>query len=245
MLSANRSISRAIGLAAILLFSGGLAGASGARAIGGTCQAGSPAGTTTPFILDLRTGTTIGSLPSQITFIRGYGTSSWKRPALRIDVKPPCTQINIVVEYEGTPTGWTVDIGDLPTDNGGGGGTMPDDSGTPTCNDAEVQVYQLKLSVFSNEVPTCTATSLVTLATANLSLKNSALKFVVRNGFVSWGNPYTQTASPRLFSIPDPNFPEPLSSLGNSVYVSFNSVIGPASPARVGTGARRVTITLQ
>ncbi|HEY2736968.1 MAG TPA: hypothetical protein VGK45_01115, partial [Thermoanaerobaculia bacterium] len=78
------------------------------------------------------------------------------------------------------------------------------------------------------------------LAVAHLALTDSAMKFVVKDQFVSWGNPYTYVQAPaskNLFSFTDPADPR-------TVYLGINRVV-LATGGRTGYGARRVLITFK
>lgn len=200
-----------------------------------------PAASTTAFVLDLKTGFagTFGSqgvtgpMPAWVSYhtppVALTGAhAGWNRTALKINLAGYC-KANIVVEYEGQPSDWTVDIGDSPTNDGYGG-----DAGT-TVNEAEVQVVNNSLGLYSREQPT----GPVLLETDTFNLKDGALKFVVSNGALTWGQPSKARVDSNLFAIPDTT-----STDGSSIYAAFNSVVSQRAD-RVGHGARRVMITLQ
>jgi hypothetical protein len=158
-------------------------------------------------------------------------SAGWKQAALKVVVPAGCTQINVTVQYEGLPCGWTVDLGDSPTDNGYGG-----DSGS-TPHNAELQILNENLAVYNGSG---NAALVDNLAGANLALTNAALNFVVKDQFVSWGNPYTYLSTPNnkmLYSFSDPAGPR-------TVYLGLNRVI-QATGGRTGYGARRVLVTFQ
>jgi hypothetical protein len=192
------------------------------------------------FYLDLKTCTTAGlagvsfvspCLPAAVT-TACPAAAGWKQAVLKVAIPASCTQANTMVEYEGLPSGWTVDLGDSPTNDGFAG-----DAGT-TDHDAELWILNENLSVAAGgAVPD-------TLATAHLALTDSALKLVVKNQFVSWGNPYTFLQEPiakNLFAIPDTTVP---AADQRAVYLGLNRVIfGPG--ARTGCGARRVLVTFK
>jgi hypothetical protein len=191
-----------------------------------------------PFYLDLKSGVTATN--PQISFklpaaaVTAAGCAGWKKAVLKINLAG-CTQANVVVEYEGLPSGWTVNLGDSPTNDGYAG-----DAGT-TKNNAELWVLHEQLSIAnaSND-PNAIDNPLLR---QDLSLINSALKFVVKNQFVSWGQPYGVLAMPatkRLFAVPDTAVPAEASY----VYLGLNQVITGRAD-RQGCGARRVLITLQ
>ncbi|HEX3529692.1 MAG TPA: hypothetical protein VH988_21755 [Thermoanaerobaculia bacterium] len=158
--------------------------------------------------------------------------AGWKQAALKIVVPAGCTQANVVVEYEGLPCGWTVDLGDSPTDNGFGG-----DSGS-TPHNAELQIVDENLSLIDGSGNAALIDN--PLAVAHLALTDSAMKFVVKDQFVSWGNPYTYVQAPaskNLFSFTDPVDPR-------TVYLGLNRVV-LATGGRTGYGARRVLVTFK
>lgn len=164
---------------------------------------------------------------------------NWRMAALEISLPADCTQANVVVEYEGLPKGWTLNLGDSPTNNGDAG----DAPGTPD-REAEIWVLNEDLALApANELAPALAID-NPLVRQNLALTDAALKFVVKNQFVSWGQPsgLLQTpATKNLFAIPDPDAP---AARKRSVYLGLNRVIsGPA--ARKGCGARRVLISFQ
>jgi hypothetical protein len=200
--------------------------------------------------LDLKTGTAYSTLGSNVSFLTfsgvvpgtpapvpAAGCSGWKMAALKIAIPGApnaCTQANIVVEYEGTPKGWSVNLGDSPTNDGFAG-----DGGT-TDHDAELWVLDEDLSLASASSGPIDSP----LAVQHLSLTDSSLKFVVKNQFVSWGQPYTlvqQPATKNLFTIPDTTVP---AADQRAIYLGLNRVITGLS-SRTGCGARRVMITFQ
>lgn len=201
-----------------------------------------PASSTPAFVMDMKTGFagTFGSngvggpIPSWVSFKTpltplASPNQGWNRAALKIDMKGYC-KANIVVEYEGDPTLWTVDIGDSPTNDGYAG-----DAGS-TDNCAEVQIVNNSMAIYSKAIAPGNAPL---LGTDTFSLKDGAVKFVVSNGALTWGQPYKSMIDPNLFSIPDSTGKD-----ASFIYASFNSVISQRLD-RVGHGARRVTITLQ
>lgn len=195
--------------------------------------------------MDLKTGRQTGALPSGTVLEQDLSKS---QAVVQLDLNPgaparKCTQANIVVEYEGTPTGWTVNIGDSRTNNGFGGGSGP--SGI-AC--AEVQVrnspFPAGPTSLLNAYEDCrTATPLsLSPSVSPLTLTDGALKFVVRDNYLSVGQPFANSAGTgKSFHIPDTAFPAPD---GSKIYAAFNRVIsGPGD--RVGTGVRRIMITMQ
>lgn len=191
---------------------------------------------------DLKTGQQIGSLVQGSFIMPGTQITGLPSQAVvQLDFKPnkpgiECKQANIVVEYEGTPSGWTVDIGDSITNNGWGGG-----SGSPGKACAEVQVLNSIVTHYRD----CKGSAVLPLAPAlvpnPLSLQDGALKFVVKNDYVSVGQPFAKsTGTGKSFHIPDVGLPDPD---GSKIFAAFNRVI--SDPNRKGTGVRRVMITME
>jgi len=209
---------------------------------GGThvaCALESPPSTSTaPLILDLKEGSpwTTAPLPSWASFKTpltafpaGSAHEGWTWGSLKIDMTGYC-KANFVVEYEGQPSGWTVDIGDSPTNNGYGG-----DAGT-TVNSAELQLLNNTMTAYSRAL---SPGVVIPLGSRTFDLQYGAVKFSVSNGALSSGQPYSAIVDSRLFS-----FPDSIGSDSSFIYAAFNSVISPTA-GRDGHGARRVMITLQ
>lgn len=213
------------------------------------------------FVLDLKTCSTgMTSGFSGVTFQPGGScapvglpancpaspTTGWKQAALKITLPTGCTQANVTIEYEGTPCGFTADLGDSSTNDGFGGG-----GGGTTLSCAEVQVLNSPLAAgVGNPVSTlgvyssCQAGVVDNLTNASLALTNGALKLSVKNQFLSWGEPATVLQTPnvkRLFQLPDTLGP---GADGSTLYLGLNRVVsGPGG--RVGYGARRAIISFQ
>lgn len=205
------------------------------------------------YFLDLKTGgaaTTAPALPTPIAFTApgspsGSGLPSpvpntaacptaagWKQAALKIVIPAGCTQVNVDVEYEGLPSAWTVDLADSPTDNGYGG-----DSGS-TPHNAELQIVDENLSLINGSGNAALIDN--PLVTAHMALTDGVLKFVVKDQFVSWGNPYTSVQTPaskNLFSFSDTADPR-------TIYLGLNRVV-LSNSGRTGCGARRALITFK
>ena len=156
---------------------------------------------------------------------------------VQVNVPLGCSGIKVLVDYDGEPEGWTVDIGDSETNNGfaGDGGSLP-----PGQN-AEVQILDSTLSVFHAGA----APPIDEVAHAQLALQDGAIKFVVENQFLSWGNPYSYLDAHQvlnnLFFLPDPVG----AGENRTLYVALNRVIYPATgqdTARNGCGARHAII---
>ncbi len=192
-----------------------------------------------PVTVDLRTGRIFGGNPLITAINTPFDSDGdgWLESVFSINVDKGCRCANITVEYEGTPSGWTVNIGDSPTNNGFGG----DSAGSPD-SEAEAQILDQALSVYNSFNPSTDPPGTVDrMFHQELALTNGAAKFVVCDQYLSYGQPHGILWTPaikRLYALPDP-------AVGNSlIYAGFNRVIsGPGS--RTGSGARRVTISLQ
>lgn len=152
---------------------------------------------------------------------------------VRVDVPNGCSGVGITVELGDTVAGHTVNVGDSATNDGFGG----DAPGTvPAAQNAEVHVFDEVLRVYNaadnpNDVEE--------LATAHLRLTDGALKLVVEDQFVSWGQPFAALNTPdleRLFFLE--NNPD-----NRTIYVGLNRVV--ASAGRNGCGVRHALMFTQ
>jgi hypothetical protein len=160
----------------------------------------------------------------------------WKQAVVKVDLPAGCSGLTVWVEYVGKPEGWTVNIGDSETNNGFAG-----DSGSlPEGQNAEVQILDELMSVYS----AATAPPVDRLTGQHFALTDGAVKFVVKDQFVSWGQPYGELATPsvnKLFFL-GPN------NANRTVYVALNRVVAPintANNSRNGCGARHALLFTQ
>ncbi len=191
------------------------------------------------FLVNLETGQTLPAAPpSQIT-VQSIGPSAnpscsgWYSAVLRLDLRPPCSEAEIVVEYD-KPIAWTVHIADSPTSDGYGG-----DAGT-TLNHAELWLNQQILWIATNRT---NGTGDNELVQENLDLNYGALKFAVKNQHISWGPPYNVVETPglkKLYALPDTLTP----SEGYYIYLGLNRVVADF-PTRSGCGAQRALVTIE
>ncbi len=194
-------------------------------------------------IIDLRTGTytLIPPLPYGLSLPRISASANpncvgWYEAHIDINLQPgpdgKARTAYITAEYEGTPYGWTVDIGDSATDNGYGG-----NSGGPE-HAAEVQVVDQWLSVYNDPKIPGQVDNLLTKA---MALTGGSLKFEIANQTLSVGAPAEVLATPvtqTLFWIPDPL------ATGTevwSIHAAFNHVVD-AGTNRSGCGVRSAII---
>lgn len=152
---------------------------------------------------------------------------------LTINIPDGCSRAVIWTHFEGQPSGWTVNFGDSPTNNGFGG----DFGSTP--RNAELQILNDVLTVY-NAVD---APPVDPVASQHLALTDSALNFVVENQRISWSPPYSELNAPNLellFAIPDAT----PGGDGRQVYLGLNRVIDDGTN-RVGCGVRRVMVSFE
>ncbi len=154
---------------------------------------------------------------------------------LKITIPEGCTEASIWVQYQGTPTGWTINLGDSPGNNGFGGDSGEADS------EAELQILDETLGVYSNAL----VPGIVDLlAQAELRLTDGALQIVARDQYVSWGQSFSwlDTAnSGLLYALPDAGA---ATEDQNTIYLGVNRVVsGPGD--RTGCGVRRVLISFR
>jgi hypothetical protein len=195
-------------------------------------------------IINLRTGTVSGASPGvTVGPVQNQGPMStcaagnWWKGFVTVDLNPalgsgglPRTAF-FTVEYEGTPSGWGVDIGDSSTDDGYGGGDVGDPSAA-----AEVQVVGQTLAVYNFD----RGVGVENLLTQQLNLTNGSLKFGVADQTLAVGQPRTILATPvtkTLFTIPDTY----AGANQWKIYAGFNHVVKPTTN-RYGCGVRFVTI---
>ncbi len=129
--------------------------------------------------------------------------------------------------------GWTVNLGDSATNDGFAG-----DAGSHAPDNAELWILAEDLSVANGSSIAAAIDN--PLVKDHLALTDGALKFVVRNEFVSWGQPYNSVQTPaskNLFAIPG-------TGDGRTIYLGLNQVITRRADRR-GCGARRVLVTFK
>jgi len=192
------------------------------------------------YVVDLKTGTVAPPLPlSVVSFSASSCPATLKAALVSFNlVGTTCTKVVAIVEYEGKPTGWTVNFGDSPTNDGFGG-----DGGT-TDHDAELWILEQTLAVASDSFNPGVDNPILR---QDLALTDGALKLVVKDQAVSWGQPSGSLQTPlskRLFALPDNDGATAAAEKGSKVYLGLNRVITGA-PARLGCGARRALIYFQ
>jgi hypothetical protein len=176
---------------------------------------------------------------------------------IALDPSKECGCATIRIEFQDPVAAWSVNVGDSPTNNGFGG-----DAGT-TIYAAEMQILGDLLSVFTAGSPNLAAprfdgilqSSLPLLGGKHVDLEicDQVLVFDMPGGLVG-GRPIhwrLQTpASGLLYSLaPRPGHAgtEGANRKDRGIYAGFNRTVTEGDPgrsARIGTGVRRVEITL-
>lgn len=189
------------------------------------------------FYMDLRIGFSVSVTEGAVNVLEGPVaspgcTDGSLMSVIEIEIPDECTQANVLIEYEGDPSGWTAHLGDSMTNNGFGG-----DDGT-TVNNAELQILDHELRVYNAADNPIDVDG---LARHQLALEDGALRLTVSNQAVGWGQPRSALETPdleRLFAIPDNT------ADGRKVYLGLNRVVsGPGG--RTGCGARRVLVSFE
>jgi hypothetical protein len=151
------------------------------------------------------------------------------------------TRACFTLDYEGTPVGWTFNVGDDSTNDGFGGGGPGLSSSV-----AEVQILEEVLAMYSAGLGFGLVDQLVS---ERLRLLDGASKVCVSDDLVTWGNPagaVNTTNSKIGFQIPDNAPATTFSPQGNGnrdIFAGFNRVVN--STSRNGVGLSRVLITLE
>ena len=148
------------------------------------------------------------------------------------------------VEYDGTPTGFSVNIGDSETNNGQAG------DGATQSNDAEAQIRDNTLSVFSNDTIGPPEVNRLLVRLPGFASEDSTVNFEVSDQFLGWDNNSDTSGnlnSPFLYALngqPDSEGP-----INYDIFAAFNRVIAGSasspSAGRIGSGVDKVTITLR
>lgn len=198
---------------------------------------------TSVFFADLAlplTGT-YGTPASTVTVVPGtlakVAPCPFSEVVLELNIPTGCTTVIANVEFEGPPKGWQLDLGNSPTNDGFAG----DANSTGGAN-AELWILEGNglntLSIANGGTTPAVIDN--PLVSQSVSLLDSSLKFVVKNQFVSWGQPHelVQTpASKNLFRFPHPG------AAPNALWLGLNRVI--ANNSRNGCGARSVWVRFE
>jgi hypothetical protein len=154
----------------------------------------------------------------------------------------PENQIDIakfLIEYDGSPIGYTVNIGDSRTNDGNKGDYSPHQS-----NDAEMQIVNNNMTIFSNDYA---PEELRKVGYINdLVTENSVVSLYVKDQFLGWSeglSTFTDSnfvTSPYLYALDGQSDLE--GPINYDIYAAFNSVIYGNS--RPGAGVSKVTICM-
>jgi hypothetical protein len=165
---------------------------------------------------------------------------------LKVNLDPSWgyTKMRVVLDYAGTPAGFTLNIGDSATNNGGGG------DGATQQRDAEMQIEGQTLSVFASDLGG-SPTGATRLAQTSMSLQDSGLKVCVADMFLSYGGAYSDLdfsscppGADLLYALAGQ--PDNEGFVNYDVYVGLNRVIfGAPANGRIGSGLAKVYITLE
>lgn len=197
-----------------------------------------------PCTIDLRFGLTSFSCFPPFYTITAPPTDSdadgWLEMVLKVDLTPDCSEVCVVLEYEGRPSGWTLDFGDSETNNGFGG-----NSGSDPTSLAELEIQDETLRVWSDALGPGMVDQ---LATRQLRLTDSSYKVCVSNQHIKLGQPagaHDAIFSELLYALPDVDVDD-----NNDLYIGLNRVIlsaagAPVPSDRIGAGLRRAFITVR
>lgn len=177
-------------------------------------------------------------------------TNSGNARVARIDLNQAFAwqSVNVLVDVC-NPTGWTVNVGDSPSNNGGGG------DGSSTRHDAEAEMNGSTLSVFYSDIG---GTGLHTQLTGAVATSGCSTQqwTVIQDGLsydddgntadaARVGARGSLAAGTHLFDFPPYNEADSEDSSGadaDDLYLALNRTVGSAS--RSGTGVNRACIFL-
>ena len=163
----------------------------------------------------------------------------WLETVLNINLDPAngFDVAKFLVEYDDTPQGWTVNIGDSITNNGFDG------DGSTQYNDAEMQILNTQLTVYGNDKANELGIEPLKQVN-NFVTEDSTVTLEVRNEYFRWDNNSgisDSLNSPYLYALngqPDTQGP-----VNYDIYAGFNRVI--SSSSRNGSGVSKVTVCLE
>ncbi|MFM6245448.1 MAG: Calx-beta domain-containing protein, partial [Dolichospermum sp.] len=190
---------------------------------------------TTPYSIDLKTGAITGSPNPYISLITSPTDSNgdgYLETVVKVNYQAQLDQVKFIVNYDKSPTGWTLNIGDSATNDGYKG-----DASTQS-NDAELQILNQNLTVYGNDYTPTTLNPLANIT--NFANNVNSVELVISNGQVVWNSPNAVGSlnTPYLYALngqPDAEGP-----VNYDVYASLNRVIN--GTYRIGSGASKVTI---
>ncbi|MEG4917265.1 DUF4347 domain-containing protein, partial [Microcoleus sp. B7-D4] len=194
-----------------------------------------------PYQIDLKTGTITGA-PNQFISLVNTPTDSnadsWLEAVAKINFDGKIKKAKFIVEYDKTPSGWTVNLGDSASNNGYGG-----DASTNS-RDAEMNIVDGNMSVYGNDYNTPPGGELTAGNVPNFVSNGSRVEFEVSNEELGWDNKNglkNSQNSPYLYALNGQV--DATGPVNSEIYAGFNRVIsGPGD--RIGSGASKVTILL-
>lgn len=169
------------------------------------------------------------------TTATGCARANWFTAVVRIDLPAACERAVVWLDYDGTPSGWTVNIGDSETNNGHGG----DGGSLPAGQNAEAEVLNEMMRVYS---AADNPTDVDLLVEQRLALFEGALRFTVEDQRLTVGQPATILQTPdleRLFFLPT----NPVAPENRVLWVGLNRTV--ATPSRDGCGLSKAIVMFE
>jgi hypothetical protein len=165
---------------------------------------------------------------------------------LKVNLDPTLgyTKMNVLLDYRGVPRGFTLNIGDSATNDGGGG------DGWTQQRDAEMQVQDQMMSVFASDLGGSPLAA-TRLSQTVMGVQDGGLKVSVADMFLSHGSPYSEMdfsdcppGADLLYALNGQ--PDTEGLVNYDIYVGLNRVIfGAPFNGRIGSGLSKVYITLE
>jgi hypothetical protein len=165
---------------------------------------------------------------------------------LKVNLDPSLgyTKLRAVLDYEGVPTGFTLNIGDSATNDGGGGDAFTQQ------RDAEMQIQNQTMSVFASDLGGAPLNA-TRLSETLMGLRDSGLKVCVADMFLSHGSAYSELdfsscppGADLLYALKGQ--PDSEGLVNYDIYVGLNRVIyGAPFNGRIGSGLAKVYLTLE
>ncbi|MEG3970225.1 DUF4347 domain-containing protein [Microcoleus sp. T2B6] len=218
---------------------GGVAGTTKQTTL--TIAANGQPSSLSPYQIDLKTGAITGGPNPFISLVNtptDSNADSWLEAVAKINFDGKIKKAKFIVEYDKTPSGWTVNLGDSASNDGYGG-----DASTNS-RDAEMQIVNGGMAVFGNDYNTPAGGELTPGNVPNFVSNGSRVELEVSNEQLAWDNKSglkNSLNSPYLYALNGQ--PDATGPVNSEIYAGFNRVIsGPGD--RIGSGASKVTILL-
>lgn len=146
---------------------------------------------------------------------------------------PAQKRVNILVEYDGNPQGWTVHVADDNINDGyGGGGT---EFQVLTFTDVNNHFENTYFGMYANA-----GSSVDKVIDKRVSVKDGSLRFSIANQEISIGQPYEIFQAPNAKNL----IALPSSSGDMRLFAAFNRVVNYRSD-RLGKGISKVIISTE